>query len=324
MQSKYSNHHHHARCYLWFTTKLLLLFSLSTLSYGKIYKWVDEKGKVHFGDKSLSNINQEEVTLKAKATKWKKYEIEITDVDNILTKKERQRIARDVNAVYHFFDNKLYFDFYRTVPVKIHLFEKQKSYQHYLLSKGVKNKKGTRGIYIGKSNEIVLPLNQEIRWRTFWTIKHETTHAIIDSATPFVPAWLNEGLAENMESLGFSDGSLIIYPHEENWNSTNKANRTGKRLDVKQLLSTSSTNFYASMKHRNNSYQAYAGELVRMFLSTKPGMSLVRRMIHEYKRGSRLYGANILEEHYLGGLSTLQYDWNTWVTRTKSKRIKLN
>lgn len=296
---------------------------LSLPAYGEIYSWKDAKGITHFGDKVVRGVEQNKVELKVQESKWEKYVIDIIDVDNILTGKERHRIEREVNAVYQFFDRKLYFDIYKTIPIKIRLYEKQESYDRYLSDKASGNRKGSRGIYLPKTNEIVLTLNQKERWRTFWTIKHETTHVIIKSLTPFVPAWFNEGLAENMESLGVKDNNLILHPHSENKRSARKESKAGNNLNVEKLTSLTSRNYYENMEHGQNTYQAYAGELVRMLLSTEPGKSIIHRMIHTYKRGSRMNSSYIIDKHYYGGLAKMQNNWNSWVSRANSNQIKL-
>lgn len=304
---------------------IFYLMALATMpAYSEIYSWKDENGKTHFGDKVIEGIEQSSIDLKLKKSTWERYIIEVNDVDSVLTDKERYRIETDVNAVYQFYDEKLYFDFYKTVPVKIRLYEKQKSYQSYLSSKGSNNAKGTRGVYFPSTNEIVLYLNNVDRWRTFWTIKHETSHAIANSLASYIPAWLNEGLAENMESLGLKEDVFFLYPHAENRRSINRAKKSGDRLNVKDFLSLSSRDYYKGMKNGHNRYQAYAGELIRMLLSETQGQNIIRRMIHAYKRGSKTYSSHMIEEHYFGGLTALQIHWDAWASRqNSSEKIRL-
>jgi len=301
---------------------LSLLLCLSFSVYGEVYSWKDKNGKMHFGDKKITGIQQQKLDLKVQKSKWKKYSIEVMDVDSVLTEKELERIKSDVNTVYHFFDKKLYFDIYKTVPVKIRLFKDRREYALYLSETYEHKGWHTRGVYFSKTNEIVVVLNEKQRWRTFWTIKHETSHAIVDSLTPFVPAWLNEGLAENMEVIGKNKRNFVLYPHNENQQYAYKANQ-GKTLNVKKFLSLNSSDLYALLKQPLSPIQAYTGELVRMLLSTKPGRSFFIRLIHDYKRGSRIYGSKLASEHYIGGLTVLQNDWNSWINRLKSQQINM-
>ena len=302
---------------------LCCLLSLSLPTYAEIYSWKDKNGNMHFSDKKIEGIGQKRVNIKVKTSEWGKYVIDINDVDGILTEQEKQRIQEDVNAVYQFFDRKLYFDIHKTVPVNIRLYEKKEDYQRYVLDTNSKASINSRGIYFPKTNEIALYLNPKERWRTFWTIKHETSHAIVDTVTPFVPSWLNEGLAENMEALGVNRNDFFLYPHRENHRNAENAHKRGNNLDVKKFLSLSSTKFYKQLKSEGSSHQTHAGELVRLFLSTKPGLKFVIRLIHIYERGARTYGSHLAKEHYTGGLKVLQNDWNRWVSRPESQKLKL-
>ncbi len=290
----------------------------SSLASGQIYRWVDENGKTHFGDKKQETLVQEEVVLDKHTSEWKKYVININDVDEILTSDERERIEKDVNVVYRFFDEKLYFDIYKTVPVTIRLFEHQEGYHSYLDSIGATNSKRSRGIYNRKTNEIVVFLNPQDRWRTFWTIKHETAHAVVDTLTPFVPAWLNEGVAENMEAIEVSGESFFLTPHHENLNSVRYAIQQKTDLQVDQLLSMPSKDYYMNVKAGYNPNQPFAGELVRMLLSSMSGMSFLTRIIHSYERGDRTFSSYLVDKHYVGGKIVLQNNWQRWANREKS------
>jgi len=300
------------------------MLSISAISNAEIYTWQDENGNTHFSDTKVEGRQQKQLDLKVQRSHWKKFQIDINDVDHVLTEQEKQQITEDVNNVYQFFDKHLYFSMYKTVPVKIRLYQTQQAYQRYLAQQyGEHNAKHSRGIYIRASNEIVLFVNPDERWRTFWTIKHETSHAIVDTVTPFVPAWLNEGLAENMEALSVEREKLVLKPHRENHALVARAQQQGQWLDVKDFLTLSSQRYYQQLQSGPSMNQANAGELVRLFLSTRPGKDFVIRLIHIYELGSRQYGAYIVDEHYIGGLTVLQNDWDRWVERQTSQQISL-
>lgn len=309
---------------------LCLFLCLSSSAMAEIYSWKDANGKMHFGDRKLEGVNQKAVLVRSHKSSWKTFEIEINDVNGVLTTKEREQIKKDVNNVYQFYDKSLYFDIYKTVPVKIRLFEMKSDYEKYTSSKYQTNGKHSRGIYFSSTNEIVVYLNASERFRTFLTIKHETSHAIVDTLTPFIPSWLNEGLAENMEVVGFvevesgvEDGGFYLGPHEENYRSLSWYEGRGRMLSVKKFLSLTSAKFREQQRQGRSPNQVHAGELVRMFLSRKTGKSFITRLVHIYERGSNILSAYPADEHYIGGLRVMQDDWDRWVRRSRSERIVL-
>ena len=70
------------------TTVLVLLLLVATASHAKIYKWVDEHGKVHFSDRQDHSVKQEVVNVKPRASKWSRFDIRIETVDLELTAEE--------------------------------------------------------------------------------------------------------------------------------------------------------------------------------------------------------------------------------------------
>lgn len=301
----------------------MFVFLLPSAAMAEIYSWKDANGKMHFGDRKLEGVNQKEVTVRSHKSSWKTFEIEINDVNGVLTSEEREQIKKDVNSVYQFYDKSLYFDIYKTVPVKIRLFEMKSDYEQYTSSKYQANGKHTRGIYFSSTNEIVVYLNVAERFRTFMTIKHETSHAIVDTLTPFIPSWLNEGLAENMEVVGVENGAFYLEPHKENYRSLSWFDKQERMLDVKRFLLLTSMKFRQQQRQGRSPNQTHAGELVRMFLSQKTGKSFITRLVHIYERGSNILSAIPADEYYIGGLRVMQDDWDRWVRRSRSVRVVL-
>lgn len=298
------------------------LISTPSLNAAQIYTWTDGSGKVHFSDKKRNDIEQQTVEVKSHKTDWKEFHIDIIDTNGVLSDKDQQMIQRDVKDVYRFFDSKLHFDIYKTVPVKIRIFGQQGDYSAYLADtyNYIDNK--TRGTYFSRSNEIVVRMNTKERWRTFWTIKHETSHAIVDTLTPYLPRWLNEGLAENMESIGYSNENFFLYPHLENRRDILTANRKGKLVSIKELLTVKNAG-WSKQQAEHTTSQVQAGELVRMLLSTSPGQSFLVRLVHNYERGDRTFSYYFAEKNYLGGTQVLENDFNRWVKNRDKNKLPL-
>ena len=300
---------------------ILLSVFLTSTSAAEIYTWTDEYGKVHFSDRKNEGLDQTIIEVKPPKSQWKRFNIVVTDVDNILTEEEEKLIQNDVNNVYRFFDEKLYFDIHKTVPINIRLYKDTEDYKNYLTSirKGVYH--NSRGVYFSKENQIVVRLNTKERWRTFWTIKHETSHAIIDTLLPYAPVWLNEGVAENMEALGRDKQGFFLYPHTENFKSVQHAHKQNKLAPLGTFLHQGNKQWRQALRSGKSNYQSHTGELVRMLLSTNPGRDFLVRTLHLYKQGKRVYSHYIVDEYYIGGSYVLQNDFNRWIERSQSIRL---
>ena len=153
--------------------------------------------------------------MKPGASKWSRFDIKIKAVDVELSEEENQQIVDGVNNVYEFFDRVMSFDMYRTVPVNIVMFKDKAEYRNYLVRRNKGLAVASYGLYIPSEHQIVVYV-QENRSRTFETIKHEVSHAVVDTIVPYAPLWLNEGLAEQMEMLERDESGLYFERHQEN------------------------------------------------------------------------------------------------------------
>ncbi|WP_079254109.1 DUF4124 domain-containing protein [Endozoicomonas arenosclerae] len=303
----------------------LLLISLSSIA--KIYSWVDEKGVRHYSSHAKS-ADAKEVNVDVPDSNWQKMDIKIIDIGFDLTDQEHQRIQRDVNTVYQFFDKKLFFDIYKTVPVSIRIFGSKEDYVNYnlrhqdLSAQSKSTTVHTLGRYLPKTNEILVYQHKN-RDRTFSTIKHEVSHAITDTLTPFVPSWLNEGVAENMETIGIQKDSLFIGSHRTNLYNLRRYDSDDKLLAIKDFMSLTSRDWRKQNRNTDYALQIQAGEFTRMLLSSPTGLNFISRLMHNYKRGDRTIAYYLVDDEYFGGLGTLESKWSLWVKRKESGQFAL-
>lgn len=300
----------------------LLTALLSTATLAEIYRWVDDKGKVHFSDRKQDDDSQTTVELNVPTSQWKPLDIQVDATHVNLSEAEHLRITTDVNNVYRFFDQKLYFDIYKTVPVKIQIFHDEQSYNAYISSRSKVKHGRTSGMYFKKDNAIAVFMKED-RELTFRTIKHETSHAIVDTLTPFVPTWLNEGLAENMETLIAEGDNLFLEHHHNNFDAVKALEKKRGLMGIREFFSLKSNDWFS--KNRDGGYrlQVQTGEITRMLLSSRPGLSFIIRLIHAYERGDRTIAVYVVEQEYTGGIVVLELNWYRWLERTKFPKISL-
>ncbi len=302
---------------------LLALLLIAALASAEIYQWTDARGQVHFGDRKLENVKQTKLDVSTAHAEWQRYAITIEAIDVELSAIERARIDEDVNNVYRFFDDVLFFDMYKTVPVKIRIYPNAKAYYDYLATVITGQIIQSWGVYLHQNNEIVVYIQPQ-REATFATIKHETSHAIVDTITPFTTAWLNEGLAEQMETLTHQDSHLTVTSQAENGYFVDQLRaQDGGLLALDKLFALHSSEWQSHHAEKGISLQSQTGELVYFLLATPPGRNFIVRMLHRYERGTTLISSYLVEQDYLGGIQAMQADWNRWLREGRVARITL-
>lgn len=294
----------------------------ATSGYAKIYKWVDEDGKVHFSDREDRSVEQEVVNVKPSASKWSRFDIKIKAVDVELSEEESQQIVDGVNNVYEFFDRVMSFDMYRTVPVNILIFKDKSEYRNYLIRKNKGLAVASYGLYIPSEHQIVVYV-QENRSRTFETIKHEVSHAVVDTIVPYAPIWLNEGLAEQMEMLERDQSGLYFERHEENRWVVAQAREQGRLTGIDQFLKLPSNKWRHSDMSGHGSLRAQSGQFISFLLSKPTSRNFVVRLMHNFNRGDRTLAYYLVDDNYIGGVKVLELDWRRWLHQQGKEIIRL-
>ncbi|MCD1649329.1 DUF4124 domain-containing protein [Marinobacter adhaerens] len=288
------------------------LLTVASSGHAKIYKWVDEDGKVHFSDRQDHRVEQEVVNVKPGASEWSRFEIDIKTVDVELSEEEHQQIVEGVNNVYEFFDRVMSFDMHRTVPVNILILKDSATYRNYLVRRDGGMAVASYGLYIPSEHQIVVYIRKN-RSLTFKTIKHEVSHAVVDSIVPYSPAWLNEGLAEQMEMLKRDESGLYFERHNENRWVVDQAREQGRLTAIDQLLKLSSNNWRHSDFSGRSSLRAQSGQFVYFLLSKPTSRNFVVRLMHNFNRGDRTLSYYLVDDNYIGGVTMLALDWRRWL-----------
>ena len=295
-------------------TFIALLFP--AMAQAQIYRWVDDKGQVHFSDKPVDKAKAEVVNIETSPSSWQPLDIEVIRQGNFAADAAQlgtARIQRDVNNVYRFYDQVMYFDFYRKVPVKIHLLADQDQYMRFVRDVMKNDGSMSKGVFIPALNEIAVFIHPpELGGieSTYATIRHEASHAILFSLASLMPVWLNEGMAEQMETLTDDGGQLQIAMHAEN-----KAVCQHYQTQLPDALEYTRIrgDIWQQTNRQTGMNQAMAGQMVYQLLAKNYGRSLITRLLQDYHRGVNRRVYYLLDEHYIGGKEAFRIHWQQWL-----------
>jgi len=299
-----------------------LLLASANPTLAEIYKWVDEKGKVHFTDRKNYAVEQEVVNVKPSASDWSRFDIQIKTVGVELSESEHQQIEDGVNNVYEFFDRVMFFDMYKTVPVNILILKDAAQYQQYLAGLGKGFMVASYGVYFHANQQIIVYV-QEDRARTFETIKHEVSHSVLSSIVPYAPAWLHEGLAEQMEMLERDRTGLYFERHAENSWLVGRAREDGHLTDIDQFLKLPSQKFRHSDLSGRSYVRAQASQFISFLLAKPTRRNFLVRLMHNFNRGDRTLSYYLVDDNYVGGVRVLASDWRTWLYSQGEEVVRL-
>lgn len=288
---------------------IVFLLFVSTNSYAEVYKWVDDKGKVHFSDKSPENTKADVIEYEHKERK--KVDVKIKSIGFKLSTPQKEQIIKAVEDVYTAYNRLFYIRINEIVQINIKLFKTQEKFDKYYARLSRKPLKGARGVYFSRRKELIVRQLED--WEsTMRTIRHEISHAVLRTFAPRSPKWLNEGLAEYFETLNIQNETIVFEAHVEN---EKKLQRLWKRKELPNL------NEYFKMTNRrwislahNNDPVAYtmAWGVTSTLMSDKAGKGVITRLLQDLKRTHEHPTLAEIDKAYIGGIDSFELKWIQW------------
>lgn len=278
--------------------------ALDNVKKQSIYKWVDENGQVHYGEKTTATNAQDLSKQYGVSTRSVQLKMEYPDWagDNILAK-EIDRQGKLVHKVLGYYIPRQY---QRQINLKIVLFKDVKSFEKH------KNKQQANAFwgayYSSGNNTIYLPRYPHIE-QTMAIARHEMTHAMIAGMLGRLPVWLNEGMAEYMESFRWQMNAAIAEPDTHGYQQL-------MHTDLRLLVNTDHREFYGD-GHELNYRQAAAS--VYYLLDHQAGRQWMKSTFARFAENpcGQQFARNLFADHYPGGLDAAAQNWQSWLKKGK-------
>jgi hypothetical protein len=139
--------------------------------------------------------------------------------------------------------------------------------------------------------------------------RHEMTHAMLAGMLGPVPVWINEGLAEYMESFSWQMNAAVAQPRVSQYGRLKGAN-------MEQLINTEHKDFYGA-DQKINYLQAAAS--IYFLLDHQAGREWLKRSFTFYGQNPcRKAGAEqLFSQNYSGGIEAASRNFNTWIGKGK-------
>lgn len=273
----------------------------------KIFKWVDENGRTHFGEKpNLENESaaqdlsqqyqalQQAVQLSIEYPNW---------AGDSLIESEIKKQGKLVHKVLSHYVPKIY---QRQINLKIILFkdvtdfEAQREKQQANVQWGAYYSSANNSIYLPR-----YPTNEQ----TMAIARHEMTHAMLAGMLGPVPVWINEGLAEYMESFRWQMNVVIAQPRVDQYGRLQGAS-------MKQLANTEHKDFYGADSQMNY-LQAVAS--IYFLLDHQAGREWLKRSFAFYGQNPcrKASAEQLFSQNYPGGIDSASRNFNAWLNKGK-------
>ncbi len=305
------------------------------VSASEIYRWVDENGTTHFGEKQPTGSNATEISdkLKKESNIIEFKQIEKTDIyrpsayekpvtveidiklmNYQLSDESRKRIQQQVKAIYQAYVDLFGWSRQPRRPIVIKIFGKYKDFEAYQIN-NANGHTTNRSHYSNVRKEVVM-LGTEFTNATLGVLFHEVSHAILHMELRGTPTWINEGLAETFEYSTIKKGKMQLAYNGAWMEIMQHKLREGSLLSFGDYLSISNKEWRTESARVERSYYMIAWSMMRFLASSKTGIKTLHAVIHSGKVKPWWNGKSLpkrFADNYPGGLKKLDAHWRSWI-----------
>ena len=282
---------------------------LDNVNKQKIYKWIDEHGRTHFGEKPSAanelNTQVEDLSKQYEALQQAvKLSIEYPNwAGDSLIESEIKKQGKLVHKVLSHYVPKIY---QRQINLKIILFKNVAEFESHRDKQQANAQWGA--YYSSASNSIYLPRYPNVE-QTMAIARHEMTHAMLAGMLGPVPVWINEGLAEYMESISWQMNAAVAQPRVSQYGRLKGAN-------MKQLANTQHVDFYGADQDRNY-LQAVAS--IYFLLDHQAGREWLKRSFAFYGQNPcrKASAEQLFSKNYPAGIDGASRNFKAWLNKGK-------
>ncbi len=296
----------------------LLTFISAVAVNAEIYQWVDEHGRMQFGDKPPADAQSTNLTSQYQSAR--NFNVEVIPHRYQMGLDVKSKITVAVGKIFELF----YSTFGLTQPsesgIAIHIYGDKQEFQALTKSVGLAIENAS-GFYSPRDNAVHVWQNRDLG-RLLRVLTHEVSHAVFRYHIRRGPAWVKEGLAEYFENMEVYGQVVAIHPSPYSVDQLDRRLRDDSLLSPRSYLQLTNKQWYA---YNDDQYIAYkiAWSMTYFLMSSSEGRGTLTALLHhfrDWKKYDRTAATRIIEETYPDGLDAFSEAWRVWVLYDKKQK----
>ena len=267
------------------------------------FKWVDENGKVHFGDRPPQQTDAESFEFEGELNY---FDLTIHDDFASLKPSFRDKLSLGITKSYEVLAAFLPNDILQRVEVNVWIFDQWSDYRSFQK----KYAPGLTGRTTGFHNAFfnISAVHAVDERLVLKTSIHESVHVIIGGVFGWIPRWLNEGLAEYLDVMNVFGQAVEIRP-KHYWI------KHATLLGADKMASFLSIPDKAWGRYSQEDLYAQSWAFTFFLMSENTEKNLVTRYLAEAAKNpcQLLNFKSFAAQHYQGGFDRLLQRYHEWL-----------
>jgi hypothetical protein len=250
--------------------------------------------------------------LETEVCTFKLNKIELSDL-------QQKGIVFGIECIQKTYEDLFGFTFPEGFKIKVVLFQQKQDFLDY--QRKTINKVISESGYFSTANaEAVTWLQGDFK-RMVGVLFHEASHMLLMQQVPWVPLWINEGLAEYFESLNLFDGTRCICLQESRMSWCEHWLKTGFPVGFQRFFAMNRDQWNAFDKANNNAGYTMGYSIVYFLMTGPRTQSILKEILWDFKRnGYKADSVATINQYYPGGIRKLEMHWKRWIPRAKPKQ----
>lgn len=241
------------------------------------------------------------------------FKLQIEPIDCYLSPQVLDQIQKGAHFLYGVFHQQFGLEFPASLEFRVKLFARHAAYKEY--QRKVSGADSDYGFYVPRLNEavIVFQSNEALMKQI---ILHEIVHAFINQWHPFIPRWLNEGMAMYFETLQIQNEKVIIQPHAGAAFYLAQEITMNRLTNVRRFLEIS-TEWEEYHKGNVGGPYAYAWSITFFLMSSRERQNYFKYFLTVMKQNQRGkdFSSEAMNVSYPGGIQKFEQDWHAWLMK---------
>lgn len=280
--------------------------SIAEVSGPQIFKWVDEHGKTHFGDRRPQHSPSQTVAVDAR-THY--FNLNLHTDSKHFPPYFRDRLTARVNKAYDVLAKLITANELHQVDVNLWVFSSRTAYDSFYSRHATGVASNSQGFH-NSLNNVAAALHKTDK-QVLATSVHEAVHVMNAGMFGSLPRWLNEGMAEYLENIKVYGQSADVLVRGDWLRQIQRS-----RLSINYLLSADGDQW---QDHNRSSLYGHSWALVYFLMSDQEGRNtLSKYLIATAEAPCRTLDARAyLQRNYAGGVATLERRFESWLDGDK-------